>query len=200
TGGCAGGGAVVCGQLGDVVVEGEGIETVWSAVECGASGIATLSASTLGRVPLPKAVTRVIILGERGSEPAADAAARLRHAEGRTVYIVYTPAPHKDLNDVLRAEGPSVVEKLFNEATPWEPLAEETPEQETEEAVNFERPDDKPRWLVDMTRRDEVVTSVAELLESEPTLYERGVVVQVVEDRVAGEPVARPVTPDVVAH
>src|SRR5262249_56392336 len=57
------GGAVVFGQLGDVVVEGEGIETVLSAVECGASGIATLSASTLGRVPLPKAVTRGIILG-----------------------------------------------------------------------------------------------------------------------------------------
>jgi hypothetical protein len=51
-----------------------------------------------------------------------------------------------------------------------------------------------------MTRRDEVVTSVARLLEGEPTLYERGVVVQVVQDRVAGEPVARPVTPDVVSH
>src|SRR5262249_31623541 len=75
------GGAVVFGQLGDVIVEGEGVETALSAVEGGASGIATLSASTLGRVPLPKGVMRVIILGERGSEPAAETAARLRHAE-----------------------------------------------------------------------------------------------------------------------
>jgi hypothetical protein len=66
--------------------------------------------------------------------------------------------------------------------------------------VEVERPDDKPLLLVDMTRRDEVVTSVASLLEGEPTLYERGVVVQVVDDRVAGEPVARPVTPDVISH
>src|SRR5262249_49768051 len=76
------GGAVVFGRLEGVIAEGEGVETVLSAVEVGASAIATLSASLLGRVPLPKAVTGVIILGERGSEPAAEDAARLRHAEG----------------------------------------------------------------------------------------------------------------------
>lgn len=70
----------------------------------------------------------------------------------------------------------------------------------TAEGAKFERTADKPRLLVDMTRRDEVVTSVAELLAGEPTLYERGVVVQVIDDRVAGEPVARPVTPDVISH
>jgi hypothetical protein len=86
------------------------------------------SASTLGPVPLPKGVTRVIILGERGSEPAAEAAARLRHAEGRSVGIIYPPAPHKDLNDLLRADGVSAVEKLLHEVRPWEPPAEDAPD------------------------------------------------------------------------
>jgi hypothetical protein len=136
----SGGGAVVFGQLVEVVVEGEGIETVLSAVEAGAVGIATLSASTLGRVPLPKAVTRVIILGERGSKPAAEAAARRRHAEGRSVGIVYPPAPHKDLNDLLRAEGLPAVEKLLHEVRPWEPPAEDAPDMSVVERTVIEPP------------------------------------------------------------
>ena len=123
-----------------VIAEGEGVETVLSAVEVGASAIATLSASLLGRVPLPKAVTGVIILGERGSEPAAEDAARLRHADGRSVYIVYPPAPHKDLNDVLRAEGPSAVEKLFHEVRPWVPLAEDAPDMSVVERTVIQPP------------------------------------------------------------
>jgi hypothetical protein len=134
------GGAVVFGRLEDVIAEGEGVETVLSAVEVGASAIATLSASSLGRVPLPKAVTGVIILGERGSERAAEAAARLRHAEGRSVYIVYPPAPHKDLNDALRAEGPSAVAKLFHEMRPWEPSAEDAPDMTVVERTVIQPP------------------------------------------------------------
>jgi hypothetical protein len=134
------GGAVVFGRLGDGVVEGEGVETVLSAVEAGAAGIATLSASTLGRVPLPKAVTRVIILGERGSEPAAEAAARLRHAEGRSVGIVYPQPPHKDLNDLLRAEGLLAVEKLLLEVRPWDSPAEDAPDMSVAERTVTEPP------------------------------------------------------------
>jgi hypothetical protein len=71
---------------------------------------------------------------------------------------------------------------------------------QTEEGIEHEEADGKPRLLVDMSRRDEVVDAVAELLVSETTLYERGIVVQVIDDRVAGEPIARPVTSDVVSH
>jgi hypothetical protein len=85
------GGAVVFGKLevGTEILEGEGVETVLSAVQAtGLPGIATLSASTLGKPALP-AGRPVVILGELGSEAAARAGAQRRYEQGRAVRILF---------------------------------------------------------------------------------------------------------------
>lgn len=74
----------------------------------GRPGIATLSTSTLGRPPLP-AGRAVVILADRGAEEAAQRAADMRRREGRHVWIATPPTPHKDFNDLLRAEGADAV-------------------------------------------------------------------------------------------
>lgn len=87
------------------IFEGEGIETTLSAcMALDRPGIATLSASTLGRAPLP--VGRpVVILADRGAEAAAERGASLRVAERRRVWIATPPEDFKDFNDVLRDRG-----------------------------------------------------------------------------------------------
>src|SRR4029077_5804315 len=117
--GASAGGAVMIGDLaqGETAIEGEGIETVLSATNAGDAlpGIATLSNSTLGRAPLPKNITAVIVLGEHGSGPTAKKARKRRHAEGRKVFIAYTPTnEHKDLNDFLVTRGPEAVTSLLS--------------------------------------------------------------------------------------
>ncbi len=118
------GGAVVLGELvtSAVILEGEGIETVASACEAtGLVGIATLSAGTLGKPSLPESAA-VIILGERGSERAAEAGAMRRRGEGRKVRIAYPPEHGgKDFNDVLRTKGRSAVrDAIFAGEGEWQ--------------------------------------------------------------------------------
>jgi hypothetical protein len=127
--GSSAGGAVVIGELakGETLVEGEGIETVLSATNAVSAlpGIATLSSGTLGRVPLPENLTTIIILGEHGSERCAEEAAARRHAEGRKVFIAYTPAKeHKDLNGYLMDHGQEAVISLLAGLTEWFPPAD----------------------------------------------------------------------------
>jgi hypothetical protein len=122
-------GAVVIGDLtkGETVIEGEGVETVLSGTSAmaGLPGIATLSGGTLGRVPLPKSLTTIIILGEHGSERYAQEAATRRHAEGRKVFIAYTPTKeHKDLNDYLVEHGPEAIASLLSDLKEWRPPAD----------------------------------------------------------------------------
>jgi hypothetical protein len=119
------GGAVVLGKLevGDTTLEGEGIETVLSAVQAtGRPGIATLSDGTLGKPPLPQNIRRVVILGEHGSEAAAEEAARRRHEQGLDVLIAYTPGREwKDANDLLVKRGAAAVRGMIESARRWEP-------------------------------------------------------------------------------
>lgn len=113
------GGAVVLGDVREapVILEGEGIETVLSACQAtGLPGIATLSAGTLGKPGLPDGCS-VIVLGDRGSETAAEAGARRRLAEGREVRIAYPPeGPDKDFNDLLKSGGEQAVEVAIEAA------------------------------------------------------------------------------------
>ena len=122
--GSTAGGAVVLGALDGAanIFEGEGIETVLSACQAtGLPGIATLSAGTLGKPQLPEACS-VIILGDRGSEKAADAGARRRSSEGRSVRIAYTPEGQcKDFNDLLRSSGCEAVKAAVDTATAYIP-------------------------------------------------------------------------------
>lgn len=102
------GGAVVMGDLATAgpIIEGEGIETVLSAVMAtGLAGAATLSLSTLGKPALPPH-REIIILADRGSEDGAHKAAARRRLEGRDVRVAVPPAgAGKDWNDALRAIG-----------------------------------------------------------------------------------------------
>ena len=103
--GPSGGGAVVLGDLfatDGPILEGEGVETTLTACWImGLAGIATLSASTLGRPPLPPGWS-VIILADRGADAAAERAAELRAGEGREVRIALPPDGCKDFNDAVR--------------------------------------------------------------------------------------------------
>jgi hypothetical protein len=71
---------------------------------------------------LPKVITGVVILAEHGSERYAEDAAKRRHAEGRRVFVVYTPDKgHKDLNDFLIKCGPEAVASLLAGLQEWQP-------------------------------------------------------------------------------
>lgn len=113
------GGAVVLGDLrqATLILEGEGIETALSACQAtGLPGIATLSSGTLGKPALPEGCS-VIVLGDRGSEKAAEAAARRRGAEGREVRIAYPPeGADKDFNDLLKSGGEQAVKAVIDAA------------------------------------------------------------------------------------
>ncbi len=110
------GAAVVLGNLATTdraILEGEGIETVLSAcMALGRPGIATLSASTLGRPPLPSG-RAVVILADRGAETAAQRAADMRRREGRRVWIATPPAAFNDWNNYLCAEGADAVRAVL---------------------------------------------------------------------------------------
>jgi hypothetical protein len=135
--GSSAGGAVVIGDLSraEFVAEGEGVETVLSATSvCDLAGIATLSSSTIGCVPLPQSTTSVVILGEHGSEHRAEEAAKRRHAEGRRVFVAYPPdKEHKDLNDFLTKCGPEAVVSLLTSLQEWQPPAD--PETEPDMSI-----------------------------------------------------------------
>lgn len=117
------GAAVVLGNLdstAEAIFEGEGIETTLSAcMVLDRPGIATLSASTLGRAPLPVG-RAVVILADRGAEAAAEKGARLRLAEGRRVLIAVPPAGAKDFNDLLRDCGEKMVRATLLGAQPFD--------------------------------------------------------------------------------
>ncbi len=119
------GAAVVIGDLdtsGRGIFEGEGIETTASVcMAINRPGIATLSASTLGRAPLP-AGRAVVILADRGAEVAAQKGARIRLAEGRRVWIAVPPDGTKDFNDLLRAGGVEAVRAALRSASEFHPL------------------------------------------------------------------------------
>jgi hypothetical protein len=85
------GGAVVFGELeaGAEILEGEGVETVLSAVQAtGLPGIATLGAVALGKPQVPPG-RPIVILADLGSEAAARAGAQRRYEQGRAVRIMY---------------------------------------------------------------------------------------------------------------
>lgn len=116
------GAAVVLGNLdktADAILEGEGIETTLSAcMALDQPGIATLSASTLGRAPLPVG-RAVVVLADRGAKAAAEQGARLRLAEGRRVLIAVPPDGAKDFNDLLRDCGDDAVRAALLGAHPF---------------------------------------------------------------------------------
>jgi hypothetical protein len=89
--GSTSGAAVVLGDLATEgeIIEGEGIETTLTVCWItGRPGIATLSAGTLGKPPLPEG-RPVVILADLGAEDAARAGAQRRFEEGRQVRIMY---------------------------------------------------------------------------------------------------------------
>jgi Toprim domain len=116
--------AVVLGDLAisDTVVEGEGVETVLSATQVTAlPGIATLSAGTLGKPKLPPNVRRIIILGEYGSEGAAEIAAERRYEQGFEVLIAYSKDERlKDANELLQKQGEQAVRDWIETAIRWD--------------------------------------------------------------------------------
>lgn len=124
------GGAVVLGTIEggqQSIVEGEGVETVVAVIEAlGGSGIATLSQSTLGRVPLPPG-RDVILVVDRGAEAAARKAAGRRHGEGRRVRIALIPDDVRpgvhgvDANDVLQDRGVEGVRAMVDRAELYNP-------------------------------------------------------------------------------
>lgn len=122
--GSTSGGAVVLGDItgAEIVLEGEGVETVLSACQAiGLPGIATLSAGTLGKPSLPSGCG-VIILGDRGSEEDAEAGAQRRHEEGRIVRIAYPPeGSGKDFNDQLKTGGTEAVKAAIEAAGEFAP-------------------------------------------------------------------------------
>jgi hypothetical protein len=97
------GGAVRLAMPGDVLMVGEGIETVLSAVQAtGLPGWAALSTSGLSALDLPDLVREVIVLADADDpgEAAAQACAWRWKREGRRVRIARPPRGN-DFNDTL---------------------------------------------------------------------------------------------------
>ncbi|MFB9985328.1 toprim domain-containing protein [Mesorhizobium kowhaii] len=106
------GGAVRLGELGPVLMVGEGIETCLAAMQAtGNAAWAALSTSGLRSLDLPPAVRDVIILadGDEPGEAAAQDCARRWKREGRRIRIARPPRG-MDFNDLLKARNPSFTE------------------------------------------------------------------------------------------
>ena len=102
------GGVVRLGELSDVLMVGEGIETCLAAMQAtGNPAWAALSTSGLRTLDLPYAVREVIVLAD-GDDPgeaaARDCAWRWRR-EGRRVRIARPPSG-MDFNDLLVGRAP----------------------------------------------------------------------------------------------
>jgi putative DNA primase/helicase len=110
--GRAAGGAVRLAPAAEVLLIGEGIETVLATMQATAMpGWAAMSTSGLMALVLPAVVGNVIILADNdlsgAGERAAIAAAARWLPEGRRVRIAMPPASGTDFADVL-ASGPAV--------------------------------------------------------------------------------------------
>lgn len=108
---CRGGVVRLC-EPGDVLMIGEGIETVLAAMQAsGKPAWAALSTSGLRSLDLPNAVRDVIVLadGDEPGEAAAQHCARRWTSEGRRVRIA-RPPQGMDFNDLLKARNPSRME------------------------------------------------------------------------------------------
>jgi putative DNA primase/helicase len=110
--GCAAGGAVRLAPAAEVLLIGEGIETVLATMQATAMpGWAAMSTSGLMALVLPAVVGNVIILADNdlsgAGERAAIAAAARWLPEGRRVRIAMPPASGTDFADVL-ASGAAV--------------------------------------------------------------------------------------------
>jgi hypothetical protein len=106
--GPCGGGAVRLANPCRVLMVGEGIETVLSAMQAkGLPAWAALTTSGLRRLDLPEFVREVIVLADAddGGEAAARDCALRWKRQGRLVRIAHPP-PGKDFNDLLVGAGP----------------------------------------------------------------------------------------------
>jgi hypothetical protein len=106
------GGAVQLGEVGDVLMVGEGIETCLAAMQAsGRPAWAALSTSGLRALDLPREVRDVIVLAD-GDDPgeaaARDCALRWKR-EGRRVRIA-RPPQGTDFNDLLLRRTPRIEE------------------------------------------------------------------------------------------
>ena len=102
------GGAVRLASARDVLMVGEGIETVLSAMQAtGHPAWAALSTSGLRNLDLPRGVRDVIVLadGDDPGEAAAQECARRWRREGRHVRIARPPR-QMDFNDLLVRGAP----------------------------------------------------------------------------------------------
>lgn len=98
------GGVVRLGEVGDVLMVGEGIETCLAAMQAaGKPAWAALSTSGLRSLDLPRAIAKVIVLadGDEPGEAAAQHCARRWQREGRHVRIARPPSG-MDFNDLLK--------------------------------------------------------------------------------------------------
>jgi putative DNA primase/helicase len=108
--GQAAGGAVRLAPAAEVLLIGEGLETVAAGMTAtGLLGWAALSTSGLVGLVLPPIVREVVILADNdasgaGERAAHNAAARWL-AEGRCVRIALPPEPGTDFADMLRADA-----------------------------------------------------------------------------------------------
>jgi putative DNA primase/helicase len=102
------GGAVVLAPAGSTLGLAEGIETAMSAsILLDLPVWATLGSERLAHIAVPELVQQLVILPDNdpaGHAAAANAVTAYSH-EGRTVEVIWPPAPFNDWNDVLRANG-----------------------------------------------------------------------------------------------
>ena len=101
-GACKGGG-VVLGEIAELLLVAEGIETALSAAALfGLPAVATLGAAHTRKLIVPESVREVVIAAdndETGCAAAEALATRLRK-DGRTVRVETPPPAFKDFNDV----------------------------------------------------------------------------------------------------
>jgi putative DNA primase/helicase len=102
------GGAIRLAQHGATLLVGEGIESVFSAMQMFAlPGWAAVCAAGIPALQLPADVRHVVIAGDNDvsgtGHRAALHAQELWEGEGRTVQILMPPNVGEDFNDVLRA-------------------------------------------------------------------------------------------------
>lgn len=94
---------------GEPVYVSEGIEDalVIRMMRPGARIVAAISLANMGGIVLPPAARRLVLVCDRDDHPKAQEALERsiarQQARGLTVELVMPPAPHKDLNDWLKA-------------------------------------------------------------------------------------------------
>jgi archaellum biogenesis ATPase FlaH len=107
---------------GDTIVVTEGVEDGMCAVMAGFPAVAKLNAETLERLKLPSPIKRVVLAGDndKAGRDGVNRAAKSYHARGYAVAIVKLPEGVKDLNEMLKEHGVSVVHGVLVEAAAWE--------------------------------------------------------------------------------